>query len=268
MDEVIKFNRSIDEALDNIKLQAKVQSDQQDGTNKVVFPTLQDKDKAEYQCDKCNLSFPDNTNYNIHMSRMHDVGINYKDVVPEVLQVDTMVIKQTQRDDPEFKFIFDYLTDNSTYNRLTTSQRTIINNYEFVLDSDGLLYCIDQPTVRSLSPHRTHLRLCLPLLYRNKFVSHMHANILSGHAGITHTYDKLRAHVWWPKMMQSIMYVLNQCPVCMRAKREQHHSPNHPVMTPTYPWQMVSIDLIGPLPVSKNGNKYILTMEDCYSRIH
>jgi transposase InsO family protein len=33
-----------------------------------------------------------------------------------------------------------------------------------------------------------------------------------------------------------------------------------------YPFQKISIDFVGPLPRSKRGNKYMLTVSDCFTR--
>ena len=145
-------------------------------------------------------------------------------------------------------------------------EKKIINTHEFAIDSNGILYCVSIPSLRSLSPHRTQLRICYPKLMRAKLISHIHSNILSGHAGIVHTYDKLKEYAWWPRMIQDVIIQLNQCPVCARVKNDMKVSPSQPVLVPLYPWQIVSVDVVGPLPTTKNGNKYILTMVDIYTR--
>jgi len=260
---VIKYNKRIDAALKRLQL---ISKDEENTKNELAFPSIGTNAAQEWKCIKCDIVYSTFTDYSVHNLKQHNASVDYKDIVPEVLQMDTPAMREQQRNDPEFTFIFDYLKDNSVYNKLTSIQKNIITTNEFVLDGNGLLYNIDVPSTRSLAPSRTHLRLCLPSTYRNKFVSYVHSNILSGHAGISHTYDKLRTHVWWHKMMQTIMYVLSQCPVCLRTKQEQKITPNHPTMIPTYPWQMVSVDIVGPLPITSGGNKYILTMQDCYSK--
>ena len=37
-------------------------------------------------------------------------------------------------------------------------------------------------------------------------------------------------------------------------------------MIPKYPWQMLSIDIVGPLPATSNGNSFIVTLVDMYSK--
>lgn len=288
VDMVAAYNRNVNDALDSIKLKIDLPvspatptpssgkdeiADDADDDNitpssstKVPFPTVENSAATEYICDKCNTHFHDKTHYNIHQLRVHDANITYKQVINEVMSMDVPAMRALQKNDSELGFIFKYLSDPTTYTKCSKVEKTILNTHEFVIDSDDLLYCIDNANIRSLSPHRTHLRLVLPTTERKKFISYVHSNILSGHAGITHTFDKLRTYVWFPSMMKQVMHVLNQCPVCKRAKHGPTTHPSQPVMIPKYPWQMLSIDIVGPLPATSNGNSFIVTLVDMYSK--
>jgi hypothetical protein len=57
-----------------------------------------------------------------------------------------------------------------------------------------------------------------------------------------------------------------QCSLCVRVKQQQKTAQLQPIQLPTYPWQIVSIDIVGPLPTTIDGNQYLLTMLDKYSK--
>ena len=56
------------------------------------------------------------------------------------------------------------------------------------------------------------------------------------------------------------------CPECQLGKDyKAQHVPKGHINSPG-PWETVSIDVVGPLPVDGKGNRYIVTMMDVYSR--
>ena len=70
---------------------------------------------------------------------------------------------------------------------------------------------------------------------------------------------------YWPKMQSSIGKILSACLVCQQIKKSSDlpvcEMKSHQV---SYAGQTVSIDLVGPLPRSSRGSKYILTMVDLF----
>ena len=60
--------------------------------------------------------------------------------------------------------------------------------------------------------------------------------------------------------------MVRTCPECQLGKDyKTQHVPKGHISSPG-PWETVSIDVIGPLPVDGRGNRYIVTMMDVYSR--
>lgn len=69
-------------------------------------------------------------------------------------------------------------------------------------------------------------------------------------------------------MKADIARCVTQCRVCFATKPEQKPPQGflgkHPVSTK--PWQMISIDLVGPLPKSSKGHCYVLSVSDTFSK--
>ena len=56
--------------------------------------------------------------------------------------------------------------------------------------------------------------------------------------------------------------------MCQRAnkKLKKVSGSLHPVPVKSKIWNQVGMDLIGPLPHTPRGNKYIITLTDCFSK--
>ena len=69
-------------------------------------------------------------------------------------------------------------------------------------------------------------------------------------------------------MSASVKWWIRHCLVCQAAKTLRR-APRWPLISlplPSLPGEMVSFDILGPLPKTKNGNKYILLIVDLFSR--
>ena len=73
------------------------------------------------------------------------------------------------------------------------------------------------------------------------------------------------------RLFFSFSLCINQvqhCDHCQRTKRKFDHPSEelHPVPVPNSCWKQIGIDLIGPLPITRNGNKYIIVVTDYFSK--
>jgi Integrase zinc binding domain/Integrase core domain len=88
-----------------------------------------------------------------------------------------------------------------------------------------------------------------------------HSMIHSGHFGIEATYHRISYKYYWPKMHQDIENYIKACDVCQRKGKMKKNNPLHPIETRP-PFEKIGIDLIGPLPITSNQNRYIVVAID------
>lgn len=87
------------------------------------------------------------------------------------------------------------------------------------------------------------------------------------HAGIGKTLSRVRLTWFWPGMTRDIRKRVKTCEICQAGKNS-----TAPTTTGTRhmhsgrPWQLVAIDLVGPMPKSPRGNQWILVLTDHFSR--
>jgi len=94
-----------------------------------------------------------------------------------------------------------------------------------------------------------------------------HSLPLAGHPGIDRTLEKVRAHFYWPCMAQDCKLHVATCPQCSRSKK-----PSVRARAPlgSYhaggPLERIHVDMLGPFPISKKGNKYVLMVIDQFTK--
>lgn len=88
------------------------------------------------------------------------------------------------------------------------------------------------------------------------------------HLGFLKTLAKVRERYYWPRMASDIKRICQNCPVCKESK-----IPNTNV-TPvcgkpklcSRPWEMISMDFLGPYPRSRKGNMWLFVVCDFFSK--
>jgi hypothetical protein len=92
-----------------------------------------------------------------------------------------------------------------------------------------------------------------------------------GHGGSDRTYRRLiQSRTWWHHMRNSIADHVSKCPICQRTKAPADALPVGPMLLrdpPRRPWERITLDYLGPFPVSNSTNmQYILVIVDQLTR--
>ena len=109
-------------------------------------------------------------------------------------------------------------------------------------------------------------QLVVPLCLREQLLQLAHEGIFSGHLGVQKTYIRLSAEFYWNDMISDVSNFCAACDKCQKIGRKPVKSPLGVVPLIREVGEKMSTDLIGPLPVTTNGNRYILTLIDFASR--
>lgn len=88
-----------------------------------------------------------------------------------------------------------------------------------------------------------------------------------GHMGTYKVYQLLRTQYKMNNMYRTIKRTIKACDVCQKAKcsNQSARGPTISIL-PERPLQIVSLDLMGPLPRGQRGAKYILAVLDVFSK--
>ena len=95
----------------------------------------------------------------------------------------------------------------------------------------------------------------------------VHELPISGHEGARRTLVRLGNHFWWKKMDKDVKHWVGSCLYCQRRKQSR---PMRQGLTKSLcvnrPWHTLAYDIVGPLPETDTGHKWILTVIDHFSR--
>ena len=111
-------------------------------------------------------------------------------------------------------------------------------------------------------------QLVLPLKCRSTVLKLSHDIPAASHLGIDKTKDRVLQRYYWPGVFRDVTYHYRTCEVCQRAqgKRYGARAEMIPLSLIEKLFQRIAMDIVGPLPRSNNGNKYILTICDYATR--
>lgn len=119
-----------------------------------------------------------------------------------------------------------------------------------------------------LSEDVANWKRVIPKNERKEILYKCHDDPCAGHSGIFKTFERVTQHYYWPKMKADITKYVRSCVICCKNKPEQKKPAGllAPHRVVDKPFQVVSCDLIGPLPRSNRGFKFILVIVDNFSK--
>uniref|UniRef100_A0A8P4GQ49 Gypsy retrotransposon integrase-like protein 1 n=1 Tax=Dicentrarchus labrax TaxID=13489 RepID=A0A8P4GQ49_DICLA len=136
-----------------------------------------------------------------------------------------------------------------------------------VLDSACGYFLQDALLVRKWVQHSESMvgdpvfQIVLPVALRQSVLKVAHDE--SGHSGVKKTYDQILRHFFWPCMRRDVSAFIKTCHTCQLTDKPNQTlkpAPLCPIPAISQPFEHLIIDCVGPLPPSKSGANYLLTI--------
>ena len=110
-------------------------------------------------------------------------------------------------------------------------------------------------------------QLVVPRKLRKEILHQLHDAKTAGHLGCTKTQSRVSNRFYWHGSKSDVTRYCQSCDLCA-SRRRPHKTPRAPMQTYTVgaPLERVAIDVLGPLPVSNSGNKFILVIGDYFTK--
>ena len=107
----------------------------------------------------------------------------------------------------------------------------------------------------------------VPKELQKKILAYFHTSNSFHHQGIQRTVDNIKRRFYWSNILQDVTDYCNGCKACQvsKARREKCKGKIIPIMA-SRPFEKISMDLVGPLPFTRKGNRYLLTIMDRFTR--
>ena len=180
-------------------------------------------------------------------------------------------VKRMQLEDEGLFPIMLYLTDGTLPEEGKKAEslvHKVLNKYVL---TDSTLYHLWQQSNSNTHPRMEMVQqLVIPKSLRKEILYSCHEDLFSGHSGLKKTYERLRSRFYWDNMYKDALEHVQSCLDCEMKKFPSNTgtaapvSLTHgPVCEPSQDW---CVDLCGPFPLSRNGNRYACIFMDRFSR--
>lgn len=103
---------------------------------------------------------------------------------------------------------------------------------------------------------------------RRSLIRDHHTSAVGGHKGMTKTYRRIRSQFYWRTMQQDVRNYIKTCFICQQRKlvRVKPRKPMVITDTPETAFEKISMDIYGPREVTRQGYRYILTVQDLLTK--
>ncbi|CAG2228441.1 unnamed protein product [Mytilus edulis] len=215
-------------------------------------PPRQKETETKDQYDTVNaITRFDDSNDKDDDSKHHDLSLIEIQKNDHDLKIVTKWVETDER--PDYKDI----SDKGFFLRSLWNQW---NNLEL---RDGLIYRrFEDPATKIVK-----MQAIIPLSERKKVLQFSHDDKCSAHLGIHKTLAKIRQSYYWPGLQNDVRTYINGCDKCAKRKSPQK-SKRAPMalVEANGPMERIATDILGELPETESGNKYILVVSDYYTK--
>lgn len=162
----------------------------------------------------------------------------------------------------------DFDTKDEWYLRYKSLAIEKPQEYDQFKIQNGLLYYNPSPNEEECHTQNCLWRLCIPRELRETIIKENHDDAGACHGGRFKTIAKIKASYYWPRMNEDITKYVQECETCRLIK------PHNKITTPpagqfveaNRPFRIMASDIVGPLPMSKKGNRFLIVAIDLFSK--
>lgn len=103
---------------------------------------------------------------------------------------------------------------------------------------------------------------------RVQIIEESHSSLVGGHKGVVKIYWRIRDKFHWPGRKQKIHAFIQGCEISRKNKLTRIKTKQSMAITDTLlePFEKISIDTVGPLSMTSDGNVHILTIQDNFPK--
>ena len=110
-------------------------------------------------------------------------------------------------------------------------------------------------------------QVLVPLRLREPLMHLAHLPPQGAHPGTKRMFLNLARQFIWPSMARDCAGYVSKCVSCAAVKPSFNRRTRPlQLFPPNEPWEFICADILGPLPTTKSGNRFILVISDRFSK--
>jgi Integrase zinc binding domain len=111
-------------------------------------------------------------------------------------------------------------------------------------------------------------QILVPRLLRPRFLYLQHHPKSIGNPGVTKMFKTMRQRYLWRKMYNDVEETVRQCTPCAKNRVQERKRVSMMKLFPANePIEFVPINILGPLPKTVHGNRFLLVISDRFSKL-
>ncbi len=173
-------------------------------------------------------------------------------------------LHQRQWEDLQLKPLIEYLETGKLPDVESQAHKIQFMAQHHCLDAKGVLLWTQEGP--GLVPRQ--YPMVVPSAIRPEIMEAYHDDVYAGgHLGFAKTLQKIKRHYYWPGMWVEVKHWCHTCVPCSMRK-----DPPAQTRAPLVPlpvvgaFDRVTVDCLGPLPLTENGNRHIVIFSDYLTR--
>ena len=137
------------------------------------------------------------------------------------------------------------------------------SQWESLLLEEGVLYRLWETP----AGERSVKQLVVPKEMRPQLLQQLHSSPTAGHLGVNKTLGRVRERFYWVQCSKDVRSFCRNCDLCSsrRGPRSKRRAPLERYNVGA-PMERLAVDVLGPLPTTKAGNKYLLIAADYFTK--
>ena len=180
----------------------------------------------------------------------------------------TIKLRKAQEADQDIKPLIDWIElgerpSSKEVESLTPSVRHYWLHWDLLQLREGVLH---RKFIRKDNTG-LHWQILVPKALQDQVMKHMHNSLLSGHLGRKKTREKILQRYYWHGVRTDTNIWVAKCDSCEAIK-----SPSKAARSPMgtlpvgAPMDRLGTDILGPLPETPRGNRYVLVVTDYFTK--
>lgn len=183
-----------------------------------------------------------------------DVGKDKETVLQPMDKTTDVQLVDSQKRDPSINRLFQDVVQDKEIDNIPAC---------YFLKHDVLMRKYRPPDLSVDDDYGVLYQVVVPEPYRQEILRLAHETPLAGHLGKNKTANKILQHFYWPGVWNDVSNFCKTCHTCQVVGKPNQvipKAPLHPIPAFGEPFSRVLIDCVGPLPKTRAGNQYLLTI--------
>ena len=183
-------------------------------------------------------------------------------------QYDPTKLQELQREDTDLNCIIRALIDNvrPAHSEVVAKSPTV--RYYWSIWSSLFIRngCLYRHFYRK-DGSGSYIQFLVPRSLKKDILYQMHNSVLSGHLGRKKTLEKTLQRFYWFGIREDVKIWVKKCDTCASIKTPNKHPRAALGKMPVgAPLDRLATDILGPLPLTPRGNRYILLVTDHFTK--